>query len=162
MLLQEYDDLVESIQEWVRKLMEPLLDDMEAGAQEVLNIARKRTMDLAKFKKSVHKYPDLVHASTVPDTDEDAIVGIILRFLHDNIFQRILYGALDAYTDILSAVENLMQTAVEPKRGTGTIRFNHEIKAIRITDRIRSLFCSQLDRRGIQCAAQRATVQIGP
>lgn len=116
--VQEYDDLVEKVQDWVQKIMEPFLENPESGVDEIISAARKRQMDAMLFKKTIRKYPDLINATTVPETDEDVIVGIIMRFLHDNIFQKIMYGSIHNYTEIISNIENFMQTAVEPKRGT--------------------------------------------
>ncbi|KND94052.1 hypothetical protein TOPH_01194 [Tolypocladium ophioglossoides CBS 100239] len=119
---REYDDLVESVQDWVQKLMGPVLDDVAVGAEEIMSHARHRPSDATRFKKTIRQYPDLVHASMLPETDEDIIVGVILRYLHDNIFQKILYGSIQHYTEIISFVENLLQTAVEPKRDLFSVR----------------------------------------
>lgn len=108
---------MEKIQDWVQKIMDPFLEDPEAGLNEIVTAARKRQMDAMLFKKAIKNNPDLIHATTYPETDEDVVVGVILRFLHDNIFQKIMYGSIQKYTEVISFVENFMQTAVEPKRG---------------------------------------------
>lgn len=97
--------------------MDPWLEDHAEGVEGVLTIARKRTADANKFKRTLHQYPDLVHASSFPETDEDIIASIILRYLHDNIFQAILYSDIPKYTEVVSFIENSMQMSVEPKRG---------------------------------------------
>ncbi|KAK7425240.1 hypothetical protein QQZ08_008260 [Neonectria magnoliae] len=119
---REYDTLVEMIQDWVQKFMDPWLDDHTDGVEGVLNIARKRTSDANKFKRTLHQYPDLVHASSFPETDEDIIASIILRYLHDNIFQAILYSDIPKYTEVVSFIENSMQMSVEPKRDLFSVR----------------------------------------
>lgn len=158
--LQEYDDLVEGVQDWVQKLMDPVLDDVAIGTEEVLSHARHRPSDAMRFKKTLRQYPDLVHASMLPETDEDILVGVILRYLHDNIFQRILYGSIQHYTEIISFVENLLQTTVEPKRGK-SVPWSSWLKQT-LTATCRSLLGSHMDRGGIQCTTQRTSIQVCP
>lgn len=119
---REYDALVELVQDWVQKFMDPWLEDHAEGVDSVLTIARKRTADANKFKRTLHQYPDLVHASSFPETDEDIIASIILRYLHDNIFQAILYSDIPKYTEVVSFIENSMQMSVEPKRDLFSVR----------------------------------------
>jgi hypothetical protein len=97
--------------------MDPWLDDYEAGVEALATHARKNSGEAAKFKRILHKYPDLVHGSMFPETDEDIIVAIIMRFLNDHIFQKVLYGSAAEYTGMVSFIEAQMQSAVEPKRG---------------------------------------------
>lgn len=115
---KEYDALVEQVQDWVQKFMDPYLDDHEEGVESVMAIARKRSSDANRFKRVLHQYPDLVHGSMFPETDEDIITSLIMRFLHDNIFQAIIYGSIQHYVEVISFLENQMQSSVEPKRGT--------------------------------------------
>lgn len=124
---QEYDGLVEQVQDWVEKFMQPYLDDHEEGVETVLAIARKRTSDANKFKRVLHQYPDLVHGSMFPETDEDIITSLIMRFMYDNIFQSIIYGSIQHYVEVISFLENNMQMSVEPKRGAFrfTLTFAH-------------------------------------
>ncbi|KAH7156956.1 hypothetical protein EDB81DRAFT_788456 [Dactylonectria macrodidyma] len=119
---REYDTLVEQIQDWVQKFMDPWLEDHAEGVEGIMTIARKRTQDANKFKRALHQYPDLVHASSYPETDEDIIASIILRYLHDNIFQAILYSDIPKYTEVVSFIENSMQMSVEPKRDLFSVR----------------------------------------
>lgn len=97
--------------------MEPWLDDYEAGIEALATSVRKQSGEASKFKKALHKHPDLVHACLFPETDEDIIAGIIMRFLNDHIFQKVLYGSAQNYTEMVSFIETQMQTSVEPKRG---------------------------------------------
>ncbi|KAM0264685.1 hypothetical protein ACHAQJ_000510 [Trichoderma viride] len=119
---RQYDDLVEQVQDWVQKFMACWLDDYEAGVEALANHARKNSGEAAKFKKVLHKYPDLVHGSMFPETDEDIIVAIIMRFLNDHIFQKVLYGSATEYTGMVSFIETQMQSAVEPKRDLFAVR----------------------------------------
>lgn len=104
--------------------MDPWLDDYEAGIEALATSARKQSGEAAKFRKTLQKYPDLVHGCMFPETDEDIIVAIIMRYLNDHIFQKVLYGSAQQYTEMVSFIETQMQTAVEPKRGT----FAHQTK----------------------------------
>lgn len=97
--------------------MEKWTEDYEEGLEGVMTIARKRPSDATRFKRTLHQYPDLVHGSMFPETDEDIIASIIMRFLHDHIFQSILYGSIQNYVEVVSFIENHMQMSVEPKRG---------------------------------------------
>ncbi|GFP52623.1 hypothetical protein TASIC1_0001077500 [Trichoderma asperellum] len=119
---RQYDDLVESVQDWVQKFMGFWLDDYEAGVEALATHARKNSGEVTKFKKVVHKYPDLIHGCMFPETDEDIIVAIIMRFLNDHIFQKVLYGSAATYTEMVSFIETQMQTAVEPKRDLFAVR----------------------------------------
>lgn len=97
--------------------MEPFVDDYEVGVTEIMTMARKRPIEAARFKKTLKQYPDLVNGSGYPETDEDIVVAVIMRYLHDHIFQKILYGEVQNYTQMISFLENNMQSVVEPKRG---------------------------------------------
>ncbi|UKZ51428.1 hypothetical protein TrVGV298_005188 [Trichoderma virens] len=119
---RQYDDLIEQVQDWVQKFMEPWLDDYEAGIEALSTSARKQSGEVVKFKKALHKHPDLVHACFFPETDEDIIAAIIMRFLNDHIFQKVLYGSAQNYTEMVSFIETQMQTSVEPKRDLFAVR----------------------------------------
>ncbi|KAL7941675.1 hypothetical protein V8C42DRAFT_334442 [Trichoderma barbatum] len=119
---RQYNDLVEQVKDWVQKFMEPWLDEYEAGMEAIITAARKQSGEAAKFKKTLHKYPDLVHGCLFPETDEDIIVAIIMRFLNDHIFQKVLYGSAQNYTEMVSFIETQMQSAVEPKRDLFAVR----------------------------------------
>jgi hypothetical protein len=97
--------------------MSHLLEDPVQGAEEVAGIARRRPTDALKLKRLLQANPDLVHGSMFPETDEDIIISIIMRFINENIFQKILYGSISTYVEVLSFVETAMQNSVEPKRG---------------------------------------------
>ncbi|KAI5467020.1 hypothetical protein BGZ63DRAFT_346918 [Mariannaea sp. PMI_226] len=119
---REYDALVESVQDWVQKFMEPWLEDPTEGVEAMMNAARKRGAETSKFKRILQQYPDLVHACQFPETDEDIVASIIMRYLYDNIFQVILYNDIPKYTEIVSFIENHMQMSVEPKRDLFSVR----------------------------------------
>ncbi|KAI6762845.1 hypothetical protein HG530_008825 [Fusarium avenaceum] len=119
---QEYDTLVEHVQDWVQKFMDPWLEDYKDGAEAFMNNAKKRAVDANKFRKVLYQYPDLANGSTFPETDEDIIASVIMRFLHDNIFQSVLYGSIPHYVEVISFIENQMQASVEPKRDLFSVR----------------------------------------
>ena len=105
------------MEDWVHKLLDPLLEEHEAGVESIMSAARKRPVDGARFRKTLQSQPDLVNACTYPEVDEDILAAVILRFVHDRIFQKILYGSIHSYVEMISFVESMMQTEVEPKRG---------------------------------------------
>ncbi|KAF6833718.1 hypothetical protein CMUS01_06465 [Colletotrichum musicola] len=119
---REYDDLVDGITDWVAKLMAPLLDDHGRGVDDLLMNARKRPTEAGRLKRMVRMHPDLCHGVDFPETDEDVIIAIIMRFLDENIFQKILYGALPTEVQTLTLIETSMQNHVEPKRDLFAIR----------------------------------------
>ncbi|KZL78432.1 hypothetical protein CT0861_04026 [Colletotrichum tofieldiae] len=119
---REYDDLVEGITDWVSKFMDPILDDYDQGVEDVLMNARRKPTEALRLKRMIHMHPDLVKGSTFPETDEDVIVAIIMRFLNDSIFQKVLYGSIANYVEVLSFVETALQNHVEPKRDLFAIR----------------------------------------
>lgn len=97
--------------------MGPFLENPSEGVEEVLGVARKRPTDCMRIKRTIQSYPDLVHGCMWPETDEDILISIIMRYIHDNIFQRILYGSIANYVEVLSFIESSLQTHVDPKRG---------------------------------------------
>ncbi|KAH7192057.1 uncharacterized protein B0J16DRAFT_410805 [Fusarium flagelliforme] len=119
---QEYDALVEQVQDWVEKFMGQWLDDHQEGIDGLLGNAKKRPVDARRFKQILYQYPDLIHGSSFPETDEDIITSVIMRYLHDNIFQTVLYGTIGRYVEVISFIENEMQMSVEPKRDLFSVR----------------------------------------
>ncbi|KDN66060.1 hypothetical protein CSUB01_07208 [Colletotrichum sublineola] len=119
---REYDDLVEGITDWVSTFMDPILEDYEQGVEDILMNARRKPTEALRLKRTIHMYPDLVRGSTFPETDEDIVAAIIMRFLNDNIFQKVLYGSIADYVEVLSFVETALQNQVEPKRDLFAIR----------------------------------------
>lgn len=103
--------------------MEPFTDDLDKGMAEVVHLSHKQPNYTIRFKKALKQYPDLVHATSFPEMDEDIVIAMIMRFLHDNIFQKIMYGEGMSYTQMISFIENSMQSAVEPKRGQSFFSF---------------------------------------
>jgi predicted nuclease with TOPRIM domain len=118
---QEYDDLVEQVQDWVQKFMDPWLDDHREGVDALLSNAKRRAVDATRFKHLLYQYPDLIHGASFPETDEDIITSVIMRYLHDHIFQTVLYGMIARYVEVISFIEKEMQMSVEPKRGMFTL-----------------------------------------
>jgi hypothetical protein len=82
-----------------------------------MGTAKRRPADTARFKAALQSHPDLVHATMYPETDEDILIAIIMRFINQHIFQQIMYGAADYHTDVFNFVETNMHSTVEPKRG---------------------------------------------
>ncbi|TDZ27808.1 hypothetical protein C8035_v008680 [Colletotrichum spinosum] len=119
---REYDDLLDGISDWATKLTEKLLQNHAKGVDDLLAGARKKPSEANKLKHVIQVYADLVHGTMYPETDEDIIISIIMRYLNDNIFQKILYGAIASYVEALSFVEGAMQNHVEPKRDLFAIR----------------------------------------
>lgn len=118
---RDYDDLVNSVSDWVDKLMSPALDDEDAPA-ELTRIARKSPGEISWLKRNMQKHGDLVQGSMFAETDIDIGIAIIMRYLYDNIFQKILYDTVSSQVNVLTFVEGSMQTNVEPKRDLFAIR----------------------------------------
>lgn len=100
--------------------MDPWLDDHQEGVDSLLSNAKKRAVDATRFKHILYQYPDLLHGASFPETDEDIITSVIMRYLHDHIFQTVLYGMISRYVEVISFIEKEMQMSVEPKRGMFT------------------------------------------
>ncbi|KAF5606061.1 hypothetical protein FPCIR_162 [Fusarium pseudocircinatum] len=58
---QDYDALVEQIQDWVQKLMNPWLEDCGDDAHAFLTHAKRRIVDADRFKRILREYPDLMN-----------------------------------------------------------------------------------------------------
>lgn len=96
--------------------MDPILDD-DDKMDSVLAASKKRPADVQKLKRYLHSQGDLVYGSMFPETDVDILIAVVMRFLQDHIFQKILYGAVPETVEVISFLEGQMQTNVEPKRG---------------------------------------------
>ncbi|KAK4135778.1 hypothetical protein BT67DRAFT_448710 [Trichocladium antarcticum] len=118
---REFDDLVNGIADWVTKLMDPILDD-DDKMDEIVSAAKKRPLETQKLKKYMHSYGDLVHGSMFPETDIDILLAIIMRFLQEHVFQKVLFDTVPSVVDVLALVESSMQTNVEPKRDLFALR----------------------------------------
>ncbi len=99
------------------KLVDPILDN-DSKLEEVLVLAKKKPEYTHRIRKMMHNHGDLVNGSMFPETDVDVLIAIVMRFIHENIFQKILYGAQSDIVALLTFIEGSMTTNVEPKRGT--------------------------------------------
>jgi len=113
---QAYDDLVNGVNEWVIKFLEPAFEAPEI-AEDSPAAAKKRYYDGQKLRKLAEKHGDLFHASQFPETDVDIAIAMVMRFLHDNIFQTTLIGFSQTFERFLDAVDISMNEHAEPKRG---------------------------------------------
>ena len=96
--------------------MHPVLAD-EPMMAELVAMSKKKASELSIIKRYLERHPDLLNGTQFPETDVDVVIGIIMRFLHDNIFQRVLYGVMPELVKPVNFIEGSMQTNVEPKRG---------------------------------------------
>ena len=96
--------------------MDPILDD-DKKQMDVSLVARKHPEAVRHMKKYIHENADLFNGMFYPETDVEICVAIIMRFVHEKIFQRVLYGSVSSATKILKIIENSMQNNVTPKRG---------------------------------------------
>ncbi|KAF5714204.1 hypothetical protein FMUND_7534 [Fusarium mundagurra] len=119
---QDYDALIEQIQDWVQKLMNPWLEDCGDDAHTFLTHTRRRIVDADRFKRILREYPDLMNGLNFPETDEDIVTSVILRYLHVRVFQSVLYDAIPRSAQTISFIENHMRASVEPKRNHFTVR----------------------------------------
>lgn len=114
--LQDFDDLVNDISEWVEKFMIPITEDA-SRRDWVLTHTKKYPGDARDLKKFIHHYPDIEHGIGFPDTDIDVMIAVVMRFLHDNVFQKMLIGCVSEAISYLSFIESSMQNNVDPERG---------------------------------------------
>lgn len=104
------------ISDWVLKFAEPIIDN-PAMCEKFVSAAKKHPNDISKLRKFILSHGDLVHGCFFPDTDIDILTAIVLRFVYDNIFQKVLFGELRNSGEVVTSIEAAMQTSVEPKRG---------------------------------------------
>ena len=114
---QDYDDLVGSVQDFVAKLMKPWLEDQDNGTKKPPKRFSQRPEVLKRFQAAFRHQLDLVNASYYPETDEDILSALILRYLWDNVIETNLYGCIPNYINHLEVIESSLMTTVEPKRG---------------------------------------------
>lgn len=113
---QDFDDLVNGVTDWVTDFTEPALDN-DDKQDEVVVAAKKRPGDIQKLRGYLRSQPDLAYGCMYPETDIDIFIAIVMRYLQDHIFQKVLYGATADAVETINFLEASMQTNVEPKRG---------------------------------------------
>ncbi|KAL1839321.1 hypothetical protein VTJ49DRAFT_1649 [Mycothermus thermophilus] len=118
---QDFDDLVNSVSDWVTGFMDPILDD-EDRIDDVLLRVRRGAQDVQRLRRYMHTHPDLVYGCTYPETDVDIMIALVLRYLQDHVFQQALYGAVPQLVQVISFLEASMQTNVQPKRDQYAMR----------------------------------------
>ena len=101
--------------------MDPVLAD-EPQMAELVALSKKKGSELSPIKKYLDRHPDLLHGIHFQETDVDVVIGIIMRFLHDTIFQRVLYGIVGHLVLSVGFLESSMQSNVEPRRGKPAVR----------------------------------------
>lgn len=85
--------------------------------EEIVTSAKKKPAEFLKLKKHIQNHADLTNGCLFPETDVDIIIAIVTRFLHDNVFQKVLFGMVPLVVEVITYVETSMLSNVEPKRG---------------------------------------------
>ena len=98
------------------KFVDPILDD-PGEMEEVVSAAKKRPEATSSLRKIMQRNGDLVNASMFPETDVDVITSITMRFLQENVFEKMLLGILPELVEMVNFIEVSMKTNTEPKRG---------------------------------------------
>lgn len=104
------------ISDWVLKFAEPIVES-PVMCEKFVSAAKKHPHDISRLRKFMLSHGDLVHGALYPDTDIDILTAIVLRYVHDNIFQKVLFRGLRNTGEVVTYIEASMQTNVEPKRG---------------------------------------------
>lgn len=113
---QDFDELLQTISDWVLKFAEPIVDNPTLRDSFVA-AAKEQHRDILKLRRFILDRGDFVNGLLYPDTDIDILIAIVLRYIHENIFQKVLLGGMRDAGEIVTAIEGSMQTNVEPKRG---------------------------------------------
>jgi len=120
-MYQEYDDLVEAVQDLATKFMDPIIEDSQKTNQ-VLGSTKKRSSEWATFFKYMSTHPSLVNGCDYTETDVDVYIGLVMRFLSERVFQTTLCGTMALAVDTLNFVARTMESEVEPQRGKNNCR----------------------------------------
>lgn len=67
-------------------------------------------------------HPDILRITEFPDTNQDAVTAIVMRFLHLEVFSKVLFDTVPNHVDILQQIEDSMRESVEPKRDLFAVR----------------------------------------
>lgn len=105
-----------SVSNWAEKFMEPVMDE-ENIEFRMATTAKTRPEMVLKVKRYIEANGDLLNGCQFPDIDIDITMAIIMRFIHKEIFQKVLYGSMSREVEVLSSVEHWMRTYVQPRRG---------------------------------------------
>ncbi|KAF5533100.1 hypothetical protein FMEXI_12020 [Fusarium mexicanum] len=106
----------------LQKLMNPWMEDCDDDAHAFLTHAKRHIADGDRFERILRKYSDLMNGLNFPETDEDIVTSVILRYLHVRVFQSVLYDAIPRSVQAIAFIENHMRASVEPKRDHFTVR----------------------------------------
>lgn len=80
-------------------------------------MANDQPTEVAALHDALKQHHDLINASYYPETDEDIIIALVLRYLWQNVIQSDLYGCLPDYGLAIGSLEDSLQNHVIPKRG---------------------------------------------
>ncbi|KAM0807655.1 hypothetical protein AB5N19_07995 [Seiridium cardinale] len=119
---RDFDDLYSAACDWVEKWLTPVFDD-EDTSDEILQKVRNNTLKAAGLRKMMKGQPDLIYATRFSDTDQDVIVGIIMRFLHHEVFSKVLYEAVEDIIKTIQTLEDSLRIHVQPQRGKPLLLF---------------------------------------
>ncbi|KAF5986916.1 hypothetical protein FCOIX_1294 [Fusarium coicis] len=67
---QDYNALIEQIQDWVQKLMNPWLEDCGDDAHAFLTHEKRRIVDADRFKRILREYLDLMNGLNFSEPDK--------------------------------------------------------------------------------------------
>ncbi|KAK6066751.1 hypothetical protein SCUP234_11930 [Seiridium cupressi] len=118
---RDFDDLYSAACDWVEKWLTPVFDD-EDTSDEILQKVRNNTLKAAGLRKMMKGQPDLIYATRFSDTDQDVIVGMMMRFLHHEVFSKVLYEAVGDIIKTIQTLEDSMRTHVQPQRDLFAVR----------------------------------------
>nr|RBQ90212.1 hypothetical protein FVER53263_04645 [Fusarium verticillioides] len=67
---KDYNALIEQIQDWVQKLMNPWLEDCGDDAHAFLTHVKRRIVDADRFKRILREYLDLMNGLNFSEPDK--------------------------------------------------------------------------------------------
>ncbi|KAH8900891.1 hypothetical protein GQ53DRAFT_132698 [Thozetella sp. PMI_491] len=112
---REFEDLIDSVTDWVIKLMGPIAED-SARMDDIVAQAKKKSESSHMIRKMMHKHGDIANGTMFPDTDIDIVNAIVMRFVYEKIFEETLYGTQKDLVAVLTFIEGSMTTNVKPTR----------------------------------------------
>ncbi|KAK0634380.1 hypothetical protein B0T17DRAFT_482205 [Bombardia bombarda] len=111
----DFDDLVNGVTHWVSKFADPIIENPNKG-DHFASFAARRADPFDRLKSYITKDADILRGCLFLETDVDILIAVVMRFLNEQIFETVLFGAVSNTVAALNYVEMTMQTRVEPKR----------------------------------------------
>ncbi|RYP67205.1 hypothetical protein DL771_007367 [Monosporascus sp. 5C6A] len=104
----KYHDLIARLDSWVGSWLAKVISDQAAETQ-FLRRARADPALMEPFRAAVQRDQDIKSATSWPETEMELLTTLISRFLHEELFQKPIYGVRTQTVDFTERMAETMQ-----------------------------------------------------